>query len=185
MITIVSGLPRSGTSMMMKMLDNGGIPPMIDNIRKADEDNPRGYYEFEPVKQIKEDSSWLPEVEGKAVKMVSRLLLDLPPGYQYKIVFMRRKLSEILASQAVMLERSGKSFQADVEQMSSLFEKHLDQVQTWLSQQPHIDTLYQDFNQIIADPEPAITSLNDFLGGCLDIDAMRQVVEPKLYRQRG
>ena len=98
-VNIVSGLPRSGTSMMMKMLEAGGIEPLIDHIRKADIDNPKGYYEFERVKQIKEDQEWLDDAVGKVVKMVSMLLLDLPPGYNYKIVFTRREMKEILASQ--------------------------------------------------------------------------------------
>ena len=108
-ITIVSGLPRSGTSMMMKMLEAGGLEAVTDEIRKADEDNPKGYYEFEKVKKIKEDSSWLEDVKGKVVKMVSMLLYDLPSDYSYKIIFMRREMNEILASQTKMLGRKGKS----------------------------------------------------------------------------
>ena len=108
-VTIVSGLPRSGTSLMMRMLESGGIPVLIDGVRDADEDNPQGYYEYEPVKKTKEDTTWLQQASGKAVKMVYQLLYDLPPHYQYRVVFMRRRMSEVLASQKIMLNRRGKT----------------------------------------------------------------------------
>ena len=104
-IIIVSGLPRSGTSMMMRMLEAGGIPPLIDNLRRPNEDNPGGYYEFEPVKRTKQDPSWLTTAGGKVVKMVYRLLYDLPTGYEYRVIMMRRTLEEVLASQEAMLKR--------------------------------------------------------------------------------
>src|SRR5262249_30630691 len=102
-IIIVSGLPRSGTSLMMQMLDGGGVPVLTDNIRAADTDNPRGYYEFEPVKATKRDATWLPAARGKAVKMVSQLLYHLPPGETYRVLFLERDLEEVLASQEKML----------------------------------------------------------------------------------
>src|SRR5262245_57688671 len=107
-IIVVSGLPRSGTSLMMQMLDNGGIAVVTDNFRTADTDNPRGYYEYEKVKKIKQDASWLPGTRGKAFKMVSQLLYDLPPEEQYRILFMERDLEEMLLSQEKMLERLGR-----------------------------------------------------------------------------
>ncbi|HYH50718.1 MAG TPA: sulfotransferase family protein, partial [Acidimicrobiia bacterium] len=106
-IGIVSGLPRCGTSMMMAMLAAGGLPLLVDNVREADEDNPRGYYEFEAVKHMKEDTSWLADAGGKVVKMVSALLTDLPGGHPYRVVFMERNMAEILASQRTMLSRQG------------------------------------------------------------------------------
>src|SRR2546428_1479705 len=106
-ITIVSGLPRSGTSMMMRMLDAGGLPVLVDNIRKADDDNPYGYYEFEPVKRLSSDSSWLREARGKAFKMVYALLYELPKDYDYRVIVMQRKMDEIIASQRAMLCRQG------------------------------------------------------------------------------
>ena len=103
-ITVVSGLPRSGTSMMMKMLEAGGVPLIIDNLRTSDEDNPAGYYEFEPVKKLgKGDSGWLADAQGKAVKVIAALLVHLPAAYTYQIIFMHREMSEILASQRKML----------------------------------------------------------------------------------
>src|SRR5436309_9885827 len=101
-IIIVSGLPRSGTSLMMQMLDNGGMEVVTDNIRTPDTDNPRGYYEFEQVKKIKHDTAWLPSTRGRAFKMVSQLLYDLPPSEQYAVIFMERDLDEVLASQEKM-----------------------------------------------------------------------------------
>ena len=87
-VTVVSGLPRSGTSMMMRILEAGGMDVLTDQIRTADVDNPRGYYEFEPVKKTKDDPSWIPEAAGKAVKMVYQLLYDLPDGFHYQILMM-------------------------------------------------------------------------------------------------
>src|SRR3954447_18868200 len=108
-ITIVSGLPRSGTSLMMQMLDGGGVEVVTDHVRTADTDNPRGYYEYEQVKAIKRDTSWLPATRGKAFKMVSQLLYDLPPAETYRIIFMERDLDEVLRSQEKMLTRLGRT----------------------------------------------------------------------------
>ena len=106
-IAIVSGLPRSGTSMLMKMLEAGGLKPLTDRVRAADEDNPKGYYEFERVKRLEKDKEWLPEARGRAVKIISMLLKHLPPGFSYKILFMLRSMDEVLASQTQMLVGGG------------------------------------------------------------------------------
>ncbi len=135
MITIVTGLPRSGTSLMMKMLEVGGIPPLTDRARVADEDNPKGYYEFERVKKLPQDTSWLPEAEGKAVKMVSMLLYDLPKDRAYKIIFMRRQMEEILASQKKMLLRRNKDMIVNDAEMRELFTGHLKNITGWHSNQ--------------------------------------------------
>lgn len=131
-VYIVSGLPRSGTSMMMRMLEKGGLPVLIDGIRTADEDNPNGYYEFEAVKRTKEDSSWLDDAGGKAVKMVYRLLYDLPQCHHYKVVFMRRDSDEILASQRTMMERNSTTTN-DIsnDEMAALFRLELQQFNEW------------------------------------------------------
>lgn len=184
-ITIVSGLPRSGTSMMMRMLEAGGITPVTDNIRKADEDNKRGYYEFERAKKIKEDTSWLPDCRGKVVKMISMLLLDLPLDKAYKVIFIRRNMDEILASQKVMLQRRGeKGAGVSDEKMAQSYAKHVTHVENWLASNKAFDVLYVSYNKIIDNPGPHITSINDFLGGGLDTAAMAQVIETSLYRQR-
>lgn len=189
-INIVSGLPRSGTSMMMKMLEAGGIAPLIDHIRKADEDNPKGYYEFEKVKDIKDDTSWLDEAAGKVVKMVSMLLLDLPRDRRYRIVFMRREMKEILASQRKMEERKGmevkKGAEAEAEDrlMAAQFRKHLVKVHSFLEKSDNIDLLYVRYNDILANAKPVVEQVYEFFGGKLDVEKMREVVDPSLYRQR-
>src|SRR6516165_9024580 len=139
-IIIVSGLPRSGTSLMMQMLENGGLEIITDNQRTADTDNPRGYYEFEKVKQIKRDTSWLPQARGKAVKMVSQLLYDLPPSERYRIIFMERDLDEMLLSQEKMLERLSRKA-APREEIKNSFTLHLERLHRWLGQQQNMDVL--------------------------------------------
>ena len=185
-VTIVSGLPRSGTSMMMRMLEAGGIPALTDNIRTADEDNPRGYYEFEPVKQTKKDPSWLSGAPGKVVKMVHLLLKDLPEeGYEYRVVFMRRHLDEVLKSQDVMLERKGKDATGlSADKMKAIFEKQIEDVDAYVRERPCFQIIHVSYNDIMQDPKPLVTRLNEFLGGDLNSDAMNAVVEPGLYRQR-
>lgn len=185
-ITVVSGLPRSGTSMMMSMLDAGGIPPMTDGIRTADEDNPKGYYEFERVKKIKEDKAWLPEGRGKVVKMISQLVLDLPPTERYKILFMRRDIGEILASQKQMMIRRGtvKEGGPSDEEIGQMLLKHVDQVLAWVARQDCMDLIEVDYNAMLADPAPHIAEINRFLGGGLNTKAMAGVIDKNLYRQR-
>jgi len=184
-IVIVSGLPRSGTSMMMKMLEAGGLQVMTDHQRTPDEDNPKGYYEFERVKQIEHDRAWLPEARGKAVKMVSALLKHLPVGYQYRVIFMRRHMDEILASQHQMLVRRGEDTErVGNEKMAMLFRRHVQAVEDWLAGQPNIDVLYVHYSAVIVDPRPQAERINEFLGGDLDVDAMAHIVDPSLYRQR-
>lgn len=185
-ITVVSGLPRSGTSMMMKMLEAGGIPPVTDELREADEDNPKGYYEFERVKQMDQgDTSWVVEARGKVVKVISALLKHLPPGEQYRVVFVRRNMPEVLASQRKMLIRRGEDpDKMDDAQMAMLFEKHLKQVSDWLSAQPNFRVLYVHYTEILTDPLPHIAKINDFLGGKLNTAAMSEMIDPQLYRNR-
>ncbi|HCF96769.1 MAG TPA: sulfotransferase family protein [Verrucomicrobia bacterium] len=184
-ITIVAGLPRSGTSMMMQLLVAGGIPPLTDHQRRPDEDNPKGYYELEAVKKIKEDASFLEEAHGKVFKMVHLLLLDLPLDREYRVVFTRRKIEEVLASQKKMLERMGKGYgNLPDEKLSEIFEAQVAKVQAYLAEHPNFSVLYVNYNQILIEPKPIIDSINAFLGGTLDTDAMMAVVDPKLYRQR-
>jgi len=184
-ITVVSGLPRSGTSMMMAMLDAGGIPPITDGLRTADDDNPKGYYEFERVKKIKEDTAWLDDAHGKAVKIISQLLLGLPETHRYTVLFMQRKMAELLASQRQMLIRRGAD-KRDVsdEEMGRLLSVHVEQVRKWIAGRPNVDCLFVDYNETLADAGPVIERINEFLGGELDVAAMKAVVDQSLYRQR-
>jgi hypothetical protein len=185
-VTVVSGLPRSGTSMMMKMLEAGGMPPLTDEIRTADADNPKGYYEFERVKQLdKGDTAWLKEAQGKAVKVIAALLKHLPPEYTYKVIFMRRDLEETLRSQRQMLIRRGTdSEEVSDEEMELLFRKHLDHITRWLDEQPNCEVLYISYNEILKNPVDQAKRINQFLGGGLDMEEMAGVVDPGLYRQR-
>ena len=185
-IVIVSGLPRSGTSMMMKMLEAGGIPPLTDKLRTADNDNPKGYYEFERVKQMdKGDTGWMAQAQGKVVKVISALLKHLPAGYNYQVIFLRRHMSEILASQRKMLINRGEDpDKMDDAQMTMLFENHVRQVESWLAQQHNIEVLYVHYSDVMADPLTAINSMGRFLGRDLDVRAMAEVVDPDLYRNR-
>jgi nucleoside diphosphate kinase len=184
-IIIVSGMPRSGTSMMMKMLESAGLEILTDKLRTADENNPKGYYEFERVKNLKAgDFEWFSEAQGKVVKVISVLLEFLPNQYQYKIIFMRRNMEEVLSSQRQMLVRVGKQDEASDDKLAELYENHLKKTETWLEQQPNMSMLYISYNQILHDPGPDLNRINQFLGGDLDVQSMLQVVDQNLYRER-
>ncbi len=185
-IILVSGLPRSGTSLMMKMLEAGGIPPLIDQIRQADRDNPKGYYEYERVKQLDDgDVAWLPGARGKAVKVISALLRHLPQDYTYRVIFMEREMAEILASQRKMLERRQEEpDRVDDAEMAALFTQHLTEIRQWLHTQPNFSVLFLNYNDLLRNPLPLLDRLNHFLGGTLDVEQMAQVIDPDLYRNR-
>ncbi len=184
-IIIVSGLPRSGTSMMMKMLEAGGLDILTDNIRPADEDNPKGYYEFEKAKELDKDRSWLDQAKGKVVKIISALLSKIPQENFCKIIFMRRKMSEILASQKEMLIRRGEPTDTvSDEKISQNFFAHLRKVEVWLEQQPNFDILYINYNDVLKNPLANIERIRGFLGNGLDTKSMSGVVDKALYRQR-
>ena len=185
-IVVVSGLPRSGTSMMMQMLEKGGLEPLTDGIRKADDDNPRGYYELERVKKLTEkDHAWLSEARGKVIKCISELLPHLPVDHDFKIVFMMRNLPEILASQTKMLVNRGQATnKISDRELSLLYMKHLTRVRKHLGEADHVDVHYVSYNDLLKDPEPLMEPLNRFLGGRLDTGKMLEVIDPSLYRQR-
>ena len=184
-ITIVSGLPRSGTSMMMGMLEAGGMQLLVDNIRTADKDNLKGYYEFERVKRIQHDQSWLEDARGKAVKIISELLKHLPQDYTCKVIFMRRRMEEILASQRRMLIRRGEpTDKVSDERMTELYRKHLRRVEAWIDEQPNIEVIYVSYNEILENPVELAGRINQFLGNTLNVENMVGVVDPTLYRQR-
>ncbi len=183
-ITIVSGLPRSGTSMMMKMLEAGGMDVAVDNIREADEDNPKGYYELEKVKDIKSDYSWLDNVQGKVVKMVSMLLYELPSTRDYNIIFMQRDIGEILASQRTMLQRKGNRSDINDEEMGKLFSRHLEEIENWLAGQKNMRVFYVNYKNVIEDPRKIAQVINHFLNETLNIEKMVETVDRSLYRQR-
>jgi hypothetical protein len=183
-VTVVSGLPRSGTSMMMKMLVAGGMEALTDQVRTADEDNPEGYFEFEGVKKIGEDSSWLRDARGKAVKIISALLKHLPAEHRFKVIFMRRKMEEVLDSQRRMLGRNGGAAGGGDEKISAAFGKHIKDVESWLVRQPHVEVIYVDYNEVLESPARYVEAIKQFLAAPLDARAMASVVDPSLYRQR-
>lgn len=186
-IVVVSGLPRSGTSLMMRMLEAGGLEPVIDGLREADTDNPRGYYELERVKKLSSgDATWLDAAQGKAVKVIATLLYHLPETYSYRVIFMRRRMSEILASQRKMLVNRGENPEAIPDaDMARIFQGHLDRLEPWLATRPDMQVLDVDYNAIMEHGASQIAATIDtFLGGGLDVDAMAAVADPALYRQR-
>jgi len=184
-IVIVSGLPRSGTSMMMKLLEAGGLQIMTDNLRLADEDNPKGYYELERVKALRDgDDAWIKDAPGKVVKVISSLLEYLPASYTYKVIFMRRDIKEILASQKQMLLRRCEPAEGDDRKMAENFQEHLKRVRVWLANQPNMEVLYVDYNALMRDPAPHVQAVADFLGLREQLPAMLAVPDASLYRQK-
>ena len=185
-IIVVSGLPRSGTSMAMRMLEAGGLPIVTDGLRRADLANPKGYYEFEPVKGLDKqgDTAWLAEARGKAVKIISFLLTHLPESYDYRVVFMRRDLGEVVASQNQMLDARGKERGAADDRTSVLYAQHVEQVERFLRQRSCFSVLMVDYAAVVADPAGQAARINQFVGGGLDVERMATVAEPALYRNR-
>ncbi len=185
-VILVSGLPRSGTSMLMKMLEAGGIPVLTDHIRAADPDNPQGYYEWERAKGLRQgDTDWLSAAQGKAVKVISALLESLPDEYTYRVLFMRRSMAEILASQRQMLiHRKEDPDKVPDDEMARLYEGHLAKVTAWLQQKSNFEVLYLDYAALLRDPRSPIDQMQTFLQQSLDTAAMAAVVDPSLYRQR-
>ena len=184
MITIVSGLPRSGTSLMMQMLAAGGMPILTDQERKPDIDNPRGYCEWEPAKLLPKQPNRIDEAEGKAVKVISQLLLSLPRGRNYKVIFMERPLPEVLASQDEMLRRRGSTEPVDHALLTNAFRDHMREIVAWLAEREDISICRMGYRKILNEPLCSAQALRYFLGIDLDVEAMVREVEPSLYRNR-
>ena len=185
MITIVSGLPRSGTSLMMQMLDAGGLPVLSDGERKADTDNPKGYLEWERIKQLPKDPSLIAEAEGKVVKVISQLILSLPAGHEYRIVFMQRPLPEVLKSQDEMLRRRGNTdSNADTSALEEAFQRHLIEVNKWLAGKANVRVSRVHYHRVLREPKAVAEEIAAFLQMPLDINAMVGQVDGSLYRNR-
>jgi hypothetical protein len=184
-ITIVSGLPRSGTSMMMRMLEAADIEILEDNYRTSDDSNPNGYYEFSLVKKMADgDIEWLEDAAGKAVKVVSVLLQHLPDNYNYKVIFMQRELHEVVTSQRVMLERENKPAKFDDSEMAQVFSDHLEKVQAWLAKKQNMDVIYINYNEVLTSAGENLLHLSPFLGQPLNFERMLATIDPSLYRNR-
>ncbi len=184
-IIIVSGMPRSGTSMMMRMLAEGGLPALTDELRRPDDDNPNGYFELEVVRQLKEGNfAWLNEANGKVVKVISALLEHLPHDHQYKIIFMERNPKETLASQKKMLDHRGQVSRLNDEEMEQQFHKHLAAMKPWLVRQPNMEVLYVNYNALVTEPQSACERIAEFLDLPLNQSQMLAVPDTQLYRNR-
>ncbi len=184
-VTIVSGLPRSGTSMMMRMLEAGGMRVLTDDARPANEDNPRGYYEFERVKTLETDKAWVEGARGKAVKVIYKLAYHLPPGIAYRMLFMQRDLEEVLRSQAAMMRRDGLDpDEIGHERLMALFQAEILTFRRWAEAQANIDILAVDHARVLIAPRDMSEVISEFLGGRLDATAMARAVEPALWRNR-
>lgn len=171
--------------MMMKMLAEGGLEIVSDALRVADDDNPNGYFEFEPVKQLAEGNlRWLKDAGGRAVKIISSLLEYLPNEHQYKIIFMKRELQEVLASQQKMLKNRMEQSQVEDEAMRTRFEEHLSDIKYWLARQPNMEVLYISYNKMLNDPESDCARVAEFIGMPLDVKKMASVPSRNLYRNR-
>jgi len=169
------------------MLDAAGLSIVTDEIREADEDNPRGYFELEQVKDLDKggDKSWLPGHRGKVVKIISFLLTDLPDTCFYKVVFMRRDLDEVIASQNKMLVRRDEKVDGDDEKMKELYAKHLRKLEVQLGERGNFEILDVHYREVIDDPRAQARRVGRFLGLSDRADAMAEAVDPSLYRNRG
>ena len=186
-LVVVTGLPRAGTSMLMQMLASGGIPVLTDDVRIADEDNPRGYYEFEPVKKLMSDSRWLRDAKGKAVKIVAPLVPSIPRGIPLRLIVIERDLDEILASQEKMIERRGEKISGTVERRERLkaeYRRTLRRVAKWIGNRADASVLALERSAILQDATGASERIREFLEGGVNVSAMAAAVDPSLHRNR-
>ncbi|MGV9197518.1 MAG: sulfotransferase [Promethearchaeia archaeon] len=180
-IIVVSGIPRSGTSMAMQILESGGVPVFTDKKRTPDVNNPKGYYEVEAVKRLDKDNSIIKKTQGKAVKVISHLLPHLPEQFRYKLIFMKRDIVEVIRSQQKML---GKDPDDYPEELEDIFRKDIANSTSWANSRENVDLIILDFSDMVRNPEQEIEKIIEFLDLNLDKDAMVSVVDPSLYRSK-
>lgn len=185
-ITIVSGVPRSGTSLMMRMLEAGGIPALTDNIRQPDAHNPHGYFEYEPVKRLATDSTWMKNARGKAVKIIYPLLRHLPPGFEYRVIFMDRDLAEVFDSQREMLAtRCDPAASQHETRIIATLAQEVHAAKHQLTARPSTAVLTVSYAELVTDPSKWSAEVSRFLiGGALNEAAMALIADPVLYRHR-
>jgi len=183
-VTIVTGLPRSGTSMMMQMLHKGGLEILSDEKRKADENNPKGYYEYADVMRLHVNNDWLGDGVNKCVKVIAQLIQNLPDDYDYRIIFMQRDMSEVLASQNTMLNRLNSTQQAEDDTLKKAYNVQLNQLDRWLAKKNNIEVLYVDYKKVIKDPQTTAEALNKFNNNTMNVSAMCTAVDSTLYREK-
>ncbi len=186
-ITIVSGIPRSGTSMMMQMLGAGGLSLLVDGARPPDEDNMGGYFEFESVARLPVDSSWLALARGRAVKIISPFLFKLPVGgeYSYDVLYMARDVDQVMASQRKMMQRRG-SYRPELldDRTPDRFAAHHKKVAEWLDGHPCFNWISIDYEETLSNPSSTVVRVNQMLGGGLDQEAMARVPLDSLNHHR-
>ncbi|MFT4673982.1 MAG: tetratricopeptide (TPR) repeat protein [Saprospiraceae bacterium] len=180
-IAVVSGLPRSGTSLMMQMLDKGGVSILQDTSREADISNPKGYYEYKPVMSLYKDNSWLSQGQDKAVKVVAPLLKYLDPALRYKIIFMRRDLNEIVQSQQKMIGKSAEEFPVS---LYNKYQKLLSNVSIWEKSEPGVEMLFVNYKNMLENPGLELDRIEKFLGVSINKEEMANCVDISLYRNR-
>lgn len=180
-IVVVSGLPRSGTSLMMQMLQSGGIEVLTDSNRKADVSNPKGYLEYKPVMALHKDNSWLNIAQNKSIKIVAPLLKFLDPKYRYKVIFMTRDLSEVVKSQQKMI---GKDIDTLPVKLFEAYKRQLQQVETWKEKEPSVEFIYIDYKDAIYNTERTVKKVASFVGKQLNTEAMQSCVDKNLHRNK-
>jgi hypothetical protein len=184
-ILIVSGLPRSGTSLMMQMLKAAGIEPMTDGKRTADDDNPEGYWEWEEIKLLPKNPRLIEQTKGRAVKVISALLPSLPRPHRYKIIYMVRPTTQVVDSQLVMLDRQGQKARSEKQHLIDVQESHSQQIRQVLAKSDRVDLLEVSYPDLVADPGPVVEQLKAFLGESFqDSEFVSACVKPKLFRNR-
>jgi hypothetical protein len=182
-VTVVSGVPRSGTSLLMQMLGAGGWPLLYDEERPADAHNPRGYFEFAPVRRLPAGAGWVAAARGRAVKVIHAQVAALPAGFDYRVILLRRDLREVVASQDAMLP-AGAGETLPAARLAQIFAAQLRGLEAWLAAQPGFRLLRVEHAALLADPCAAAHAVSRFLGGGLDVAAMAAAVDPALRRQR-
>ncbi len=181
-LVVVSGIPRSGTSLIMQILQAGGLEILSDHKREADKNNPKGYLELEAVKNLSNDNSCLINQTGKAVKVISHLLKFLPKNQKYKIIFINRDVNEIIKSQQKMLKDKIKNYSPKT--LKKAFKKELNNVKLWINKKPNIEILNLSFKEVIKNPKKEINKIIKFLNVPLDMDKMISIIDPNLYRNK-
>lgn len=182
-VTVVAGVPRSGTSLLMQMLDAGGLPPLCDEARPPDAHNPRGYFEYAAVKELRRDAGWLHLAVGHAVKVAHVLLPALPEGFDYRLLLLRRDLREVVASQQAMLGPEPAATPGP-ERLAEIFRQQLDELESWAEARARVEWQRVEHAELLAQPQRAAERVARFLGGGLDVAAMAATVDPALHRQR-
>ena len=180
-LVIVSGIPRSGTSLLMQMLRAGGVEILSDHQREADRSNPKGYFELEAVKSLAKDNSCLKNQTGKAVKVISSLLKYLPKDQNYKVIFINRNIQEIIRSQQKMLDKIVDKYPKS---LLKIFNKKAQRVKDWAENQPNIDICNFHYEDIIENPQKEVDRIINFLNAPLRKERMINVIDPSLYRTK-